>query len=314
MSEWLLGPDVLAGARFSVSHLAVALKALITLHQRADPRLRAALADRPVEQALLAGAFTPTWTADCFSLAVPPATALGEELDGVRAQTDDTVRRDIAHVTGGVLPAALADARGLGDAVARLLALGWELGVADDWPRLRRLLEADIVSRTTSLSRGGWTAALTGMRPGTRYLGDGRLLVSAHDLPPKDLADASLTFHPVQDGRGQVLWDLPTRRFAITYPATGTGIVDPPTGPDPLGRLLGRNRALVLDALEGPASTTQLVARTSLPLGSVGNHLAVLRDAGLVTRRRSGREVLYWRTPLGNDLAAAPSSTPRERV
>jgi hypothetical protein len=314
MSEWLLGPDVLAGARFSVSHLAVALRALGTLHLRDDPRLRAALAGRPVEQALLAGAFTPTWTADCFSLAVPPADTLGEELEGVRAQADDTVRHDISYVTAGALPAELAGARHLGDGVARLLALGWELGVADEWPRLRRLLEADIVSRTTSLGRGGWAAALTGMRPGTRYLGGGRLLVSAHDLPPKDLEGASLSFHPVQDGRGQVLWDLPARRFAITYPAAGTGIVDPPAGPDALGRLLGRGRASVLAALDGPASTTQLVARTSLPLGSVGNHLAVLRGAGLVTRRRSGREVLYWRTPLGHDLAATPSSTPRERV
>lgn len=303
MSEWLLGPDALAGARFSVSHLAVALRALGTLHLRDDRRLRVALADLPVEQALLAGAFTPTWTADCFSLAVPPAAGLEEELAGVRAQPDDEVRRDVREATGGSLPTALADAHHLGDAVARLLALGWELGVADEWPRLRRLLESDIVSRTTSLSRGGWAAALTGMRPGTRYLGDGRLLVSAHALPPKDLTDASLSFHPVQDGRGQVLWDLPARRFAITYPATGTGIVEPPAGPHPLGRLLGRGRAAVLAGLDGPTSTTQLVARTGLPLGSVGNHLAVLRGAGLVTRRRSGREVLYWRTPLGNDLA-----------
>ncbi len=44
MSEWLLGPDALAGARFSVSHHAVALTALVTLHRRDDPRLRAALA------------------------------------------------------------------------------------------------------------------------------------------------------------------------------------------------------------------------------------------------------------------------------
>jgi DNA-binding transcriptional ArsR family regulator len=303
MSEWLLGADVLAGTRFSVSHLAVALRALSTLHHRGDPRLRAALTDRPVEQALLAGAFSPTWTADCFSLAVPPAPTLAEELEGVRAQPDAAVRRDVREVTGRRLPPVLTHGHDLGDAVARLLALAWDLEVADEWPRLRRLLESDIVSRTTSLSRGGWAAAVTGMRPGTRYLGDGRLLVSAHDLPPKDLSDASLSFHPVQDGRGQVLWDLPARRFAITYPATGTGIVDPPSGPDPLGRLLGRGRAAVLGALDGPTSTTQLVARTSLPLGSVGNHLAVLRDAGLVTRRRSGREVLYWRTPLGNDLA-----------
>jgi DNA-binding transcriptional ArsR family regulator len=44
---------------------------------------------------------------------------------------------------------------------------------------------------------------------------------------------------------------------------------------------------------------------TGLPLGAVGNHLRVLLDAGAVLRRRSGREVLYWRTQLGDGLVAA---------
>ena len=60
-----------------------------------------------------------------------------------------------------------------------------------------------------------------------------------------------------------------------------------------------------LDLLDEPRSTTQLAALTGLPLGAVGNHLRVLLDAGAVLRRRSGREVLYWRTALGDDLVAA---------
>ncbi|MBM6403273.1 winged helix-turn-helix transcriptional regulator [Phycicoccus sp. CSK15P-2] len=125
---------------------------------------------------------------------------------------------------------------------------------------------------------------------------------TAHDVPPKDLAEASLAFHPVQQGRGLVLWDLPAHRFAITYPATGTGIVEPAHVTTGLDRLVGGNRAGLLRLLVAPTSPTQLAARTGLPLGSVGNHLAVLRGTGLVVRRRSGREVLYWRTPLGDDL------------
>ena len=64
-------------------------------------------------------------------------------------------------------------------------------------------------------------------------------------------------------------------------------------------RLIGGNRALVLTLLDQPRTTSQLVAVTGLGLGSVGGHLAVLRDAGLVTRRRAGRSVVYVRTPLG---------------
>ena len=42
-----------------------------------------------------------------------------------------------------------------------------------------------------------------------------------------------------------------------------------------------------------------------MPLGSVGDHLKVLLAAGTVLRRRSGREVLYWRTALGDALRDA---------
>ncbi|HET9860208.1 MAG TPA: helix-turn-helix domain-containing protein [Nocardioidaceae bacterium] len=40
-------------------------------------------------------------------------------------------------------------------------------------------------------------------------------------------------------------------------------------------------------------STSQLVALTGFGLGSVGGHLRILLDAGLVRRTRSGRSVLY---------------------
>lgn len=302
MSEWVLGPDVLARAHFSVSHHAVALTALGHQAAAPSPPFAALLADRPVHRALLAASFTERWIADCFSLAVPPGRTLEQELAPVRQLTDAQVRRDVVATEGGPLPAPLRRAGRLGDAVADLLTWAWEDGVAEQWPRLRRVLEGDIVSRTAALGGGGWTAALEGIRPTTAYLGGGALRVSGHDLPPKTLEDAELSFHPVQAGRGFVMWDLPRRRYAVTYPATGTGIPDHEVAPAALARLVGANRALLLGLLDAPASTTQLVARTGLPLGSVGNHLAVLRDAGLVTRRRSGRAVLYWRTPLGDEL------------
>ncbi|MFD0691823.1 ArsR/SmtB family transcription factor [Actinomadura fibrosa] len=74
---------------------------------------------------------------------------------------------------------------------------------------------------------------------------------------------------------------------------------------DALARLLGRTRADLLRTLAEPATTSWLCARLRLSLGGVGDHLAVLRAAGLVTRERSGRSVLYRRTAAGDVLVGA---------
>ncbi|MFC3739335.1 helix-turn-helix transcriptional regulator [Paractinoplanes deccanensis] len=63
-----------------------------------------------------------------------------------------------------------------------------------------------------------------------------------------------------------------------------------------------RRRVLQADVV---SRTAMLAAGPSgLPMGAVGNHLRVMLDAGLVLRRRAGREVLYWRTALGDSLVA----------
>jgi DNA-binding transcriptional ArsR family regulator len=59
---------------------------------------------------------------------------------------------------------------------------------------------------------------------------------------------------------------------------------------------------MILTELASPTSTSQLVAATGFGLGSVGGHLKVLLDAGLVRRTRSGRSVLYYRTAVGDHL------------
>lgn len=72
--------------------------------------------------------------------------------------------------------------------------------------------------------------------------------------------------------------------------------------PGALDRLVGGTRAEVLRALAVPATTSQLVAVLGRGLGSVGGHLTVLREAGLVERARVGHAVWYARTPLGDVL------------
>ncbi len=51
--------------------------------------------------------------------------------------------------------------------------------------------------------------------------------------------------------------------------------------------------ALLHTLVEGDASVGELVASTGASQPNVSNHLAVLRDAGLVTADRAGRVVRY---------------------
>ncbi|GGL07620.1 transcriptional regulator [Sphaerisporangium melleum] len=317
MGVWRIGADVLARGRFTLSPLAETIGALEALHWGTPrpgretwlrdhrPAYRARLDADPVEALLVWAALRPRWMADFIG--APPEESdrsFRDELERVRRTPPEVAEADLAAGLGHPVPAELRRPD-LPERAAALLEWVWTATVRPEWPRLRRVLEADIVARTQALSSGGWAAALAGLRPGMRWLGDGRLQVNAYDNPPRDIADdARLTFIPVSAAHGWVCWDLP-HRYGIVYPCAGL-LADAPESapPQALSRLLGPVRATVLCRLTTPMSTTQLVALTGYGLGSVGGHLKVLLDARLVQRRRSGRSVLYYRTSLGDRLAA----------
>lgn len=316
MGVWLVPADLLARARFVVSPLAevtAALGALVTpvdaservLAATVGPLFREMLAEHPGRAAVLRASSRPGWVADF--LGTPPRggpMSFAEELSLVAELGDRRIRADLRESSRGGWPAVLSRP-GLTGHVVGLLEWVWEHAVATDWPRRERVLRADIVSRTSRLAAHGWSGMLGDLRRDVEWLGEGRLRINRYPNPPRDLAGAEeLYFIPHHGPSTSVGWHLPTR-YAIHYPVTGA-LADVDAGASGgLAALLGANRARVLAGLSGPTSTTGMVARTGLPLGSVGGHLKVLLGAGLVARRRSGREVLYWRTALGDALTAA---------
>jgi len=322
MGWWQVNADTLAGSRFVLSPLAEATASLIALEKGAAghpgertwldthrPAYRERLAGDPVTALLVRAALGRHWIADF--LTVTPAgqrePAFGQELARVRARSPEAARADLAVSLPGPLPAQLYRSD-LPERAADLLEWVWQETVLPDWPRRRRIMEADVVARTRELSQGGWAAALAGMRPGMRWLGEGRLRINAYDYPPRSIVGAELFFVPVTWERGWVSWDVPElRRYAVMYPCSGVlaGVSDGVLAHHALGALLGPGRALILVLLDAPKSTTQLVALTGQPLGSVGRHLKILLDAGLLERRRAGRSVLYYRTAVAESLVAA---------
>jgi len=97
----------------------------------------------------------------------------------------------------------------------------------------------------------------------------------------------------------------PAWQPTLIYPARGIGTLWDPgraTADSALGSLIGSGRAAILRRLDEPWSTTDLARALDISPGGVSQHLAALRDAGLVHGHRVGRSVLYMRSPLGDSL------------
>lgn len=310
-----VGPSDLARTRFALSPAAETMAVLQTFaNSRPPPWLagwfaekRPALAEIVAAHPALAGLVdllrAACWTPDF--LVPPPSgmdTAFDAELSLIRATPLARARNDLETTAGG------RQARALGgdDVVQRLtdgFATIWQRLLAPDWPWRRSVLERDVVQRAGRLATFGWERALADIRRGVRWLPAGYIQVNEWDSPPFEVAGARLVLVPNSFGRSWLGLD-PPRAYAVVYPARGVAADAPaePPEPDGLERLIGRSRAAVLRALDTPASTTHLVGALRMSLGAVGDHLAVLRSAGLVTRVRSGRSVLYRRTALGDAL------------
>jgi DNA-binding transcriptional ArsR family regulator len=191
--------------------------------------------------------------------------------------------------------------------LAEALEIAWHELLAPDWPQLRAICERDVVHRAGLLSRSGWAAAIDGLHAKVRWR-DGGLELSWRHHPDEtvDVGGAGLLLVPSAliwpDVAAHVTEPWPR---ALIYPARGIGALwsaPAETSAAAVAALIGRSRAALLVALAEPASTTQLARGFGIATGAVGDHLKVLHDAGLVHRARSGRSVLYQRTPLGDAL------------
>ncbi|WP_030685080.1 ArsR/SmtB family transcription factor [Streptomyces sp. NRRL B-1347] len=245
---------------------------------------------------------------------IGPAAAFDEEIAAVRTADPEAARADMARALADTPGAAesplgrrlLAEPARAVRELADALEAAWHALVEPHWPRLRALLEADVTYHSRRLAEVGLEALLPEL--------DRRLAWDAGTLTAQWRGRHARHL----DGRGLVLmpsvfsWpDVisgydPPWQPTLVYPARGiAGLWTAPADrtPEPLVRLIGRNRAAVLTALAEPATTSALAHRLGLAPSSVSAHLSALRGAGLLLSRRYGHQVLYERTPLGIALA-----------
>ncbi|MEV4837165.1 winged helix-turn-helix domain-containing protein [Nonomuraea sp. NPDC049486] len=243
----------------------------------------------------------------------PPPTGVGvpfeAELSAVRETPIEQAHAEIAAVLARRPPAA-EEARALllGADVVRLIADAyealWTEIVSREWPHFQAILERDVVHRAGRLAAYGWAAALDGLSEQVRWNGDGHIEIAMgtqdewYRLGGKGLLFLPSAFIGNLGAYLEEAWPS-----ALVYPARGIAAGRRRAGAG-LARLIGRTRARVLEELAAPATTTHLAALLGQSLGTTGGHLAALREAGLISGTRTGRSVLYARTPLGDALVA----------
>lgn len=248
-------------------------------------------------------------------LTPPPASlsqTIEDDLAAVRAtppalaQTE--IRSALRHRSS--VPYELAaelEARDVVDRLADTMRELWDVLLAPEWPLLRAIVERDVVHRAETLTRSGWAAALADIHPRLRWRAPD-IEVLGFPEQSLELAGRGLLFVPsVFITPALASYADQDWQPALVYPARGSAALWSTTAPtiDALDHLMGSGRARVLAALETGASTSQLARQLGASLSGLSAHLRVLHDAGLVTRSRMGRSVVYRRSALGDALVAS---------
>lgn len=318
MIEWRFTPDDVARIRFAFSPLFEVVLSLLVLRAPASHSLhlpwvratRPLLADLDLSELF---ALVPVRGATADFLARPPASPLpdfAEELQLVRATPPDRVVAELGEVRGLPEPAAERIRSDPEAAIGRLadtLQAYWDIALAGHWPRIQALLAADVLWRSRRLAVGGTRALFEDLHETIAWQG-GRLSAADPLGYSGSLSGEGLLLVPTVMTWPRVRKMIEPYQAMLAYPARGIGTLwetGAPPAPHALAALIGPTRAAMLTALAEPSSTTALAGRLAITPGAVSQHLSVLLDAGMVTRSRVGRSVLYLRTRSGDTLAAA---------
>ncbi|MFC4120223.1 DUF5937 family protein [Nonomuraea zeae] len=189
----------------------------------------------------------------------------------------------------------------------------WEAAIAPYWPRIRALLEGDVLYRARLLAEGGLRRMLSDLDAAVTWEEGTLRLPKAVCEGVRPLGGLGLLLVP-----SVFTWP---RVFSITTPPWQPTIRYPPRGvatlwehresdpPQALAAVLGRTRARLLASLDQPASTRDLATRLDLSEPGANQHLTALRRAGLATAHRTGRYVLYARTAVAETLLAGDATS-----
>jgi DNA-binding transcriptional ArsR family regulator len=244
-----------------------------------------------------------------------PLAELEDELAVMLATPTSQIRAEVEVAYAGarlpeVLEPFVSKPRRAIEQLADLMRAYWDAALAEHWPRIHSLLEQDVLHRARQMADGGTSKLFADLDESVRWR-DGILRLEACEKTDTEveLDDRGLLMTPsVYVWPKVTMVTAPPWQPTVIYPARGVGLLwspERPAPPDALAKLIGGLRAEVLMELDCPRSTTELAGALGITTGGVSQHLGVLHDAGLVSRRRVSRFVLYLRSPEGDALVAS---------
>ncbi|MEV7092277.1 helix-turn-helix domain-containing protein [Amycolatopsis sp. NPDC051045] len=231
-----------------------------------------------------------------------PGDLLDEQIALIEATTQDAVEEQVLSYTQvhwrrplPVTARRVVESGAMPRRLANGLARFWRDALAEDWTVLQSVVDRDVTHRAKTIAARGVGAVLGELHPSIGWAGDAITLDKPWD-GEVDIGGRELVLAP-----GVLSWpgtsiqiDVPGQ-VVLGYPALGIG-----TGadrrPGRIASVVGAARAALLADLEPARSTAELAVRTGYAPGTVSYHLSALHRAGLVSKVRDGRYVLYQRT------------------
>jgi DNA-binding transcriptional ArsR family regulator len=244
-----------------------------------------------------------------------PLVALEDELARMVATPGEQARAEVLRSYDGaplpqVLEPFVSDPPAALERLAGTLREYWDGAMAAHWGRIRAVLEHDVLYRSRRMADGGTYRVFADLDPSVTWR-DGTLHIDQCCDGNLELDERGLLLLPsVFVWPKVMLVTEPPWQPTLIYPARGVGMLwepQPERPADALAKLIGRNRAALLLALDRPRSTSDLAGAFGFSNGGISQQLAVLSDAGLVSRRRVNRHVLYLRSCDGDALVQAAS-------
>lgn len=321
MIELRMAPGDFAQLRFAYSPLSEAIKSLYMLHTGRVSALHRRWAETTRQQlrdldTTLLRAIVP---AGGFVLTPPVhfngANTIDQQLRLLADWPPSMLRAELESVWQGFsMPDAtrqvIADGSAGAGRVATALGTYWDVAIAPHWDKMRAVLDADIAYRAQQLTGGGISALLKDLHPQLQFR-ESTIRINKTGQRNYDLNGNGLLLMPCVFAGTCLMFDPGSLGLPILdYRPRGLGTVWDSDGAtagtqDPLTALIGESRTAILRHAELPRTTTDLARELSLSGATISVHLSILRRCSMVTSWRSGRRVLYQRTPLASSILSA---------